>query len=140
MHCTTPEQIILQRTRRTQADRDHQQPSAPSLTSRQSSVKTGGQRFCDRLATVPACKYNDQADSTSQALDWAKQNTQTYGLFEYYRQLRLKSQLHLPDGYEFVQCDDDEPITAIQDGTGHTIVWTKDGWVGYRIVKQEDKS
>jgi predicted phage terminase large subunit-like protein len=90
--------------------------------------------YQQELTAFPACKHDDQADSTSQALDWAKQNTHTYGLFDYYRQLRLRSQLHLPDDYQFVQCDEDEPIIAIQDGTGHTIVWTRDGWTGYHLT------
>jgi hypothetical protein len=39
------------------------------------------------LATFPNGKYDDQADSTSQALDWLKQHSMTakYGLFEYYK-------------------------------------------------------
>jgi predicted phage terminase large subunit-like protein len=96
--------------------------------------------YLQELTTFPACKHDDQADSTSQALDWAKQNTHRYGLFDYYRQLKLRSQLRLPDDYQFVQCDEDEPIIAIQEGTGHTIVWTEHGWTGYRLVKQEDES
>lgn len=79
-------------------------------------------------------------DSTSQALDWAKQNTHTYPLPEYHRRLELRYRLGLPDDYRFVQCDEDEPILAIQDGTGHTIVWTEHGWVGYRMKTNEDES
>ena len=41
------------------------------------------------LVAFPACKHDDQADSTSQTLDWVKQNTHTYPLFEYYRQARI---------------------------------------------------
>ena len=39
------------------------------------------------VGTFPNGKYDDQADSTSQALDWFKQEgmTSRYGLFEYYR-------------------------------------------------------
>src|SRR5260370_41124490 len=83
------------------------------------------------VRTFPACKHDDQSDSTSQALDWVKQNTPRYGLLEYHRQLILRARLHLPDDYQFVQCDDDEPIIAIQDGTGYTVTWTKQGWVNY---------
>lgn len=85
------------------------------------------------LVAFPACKHDDQADSTSQALDWVKQNTHTYSLFEYYRQQELRYRLRLPDDYRFVQCDEDEPIIAIQEGTGRTIVWTGSDWVEYVI-------
>lgn len=45
------------------------------------------QEYLHELATFPKSKYDDQADSTSQALDWFKQEcvTPRYGLFEYYR-------------------------------------------------------
>ena len=33
--------------------------------------------------------------------------------------------------YDFVQSDDDEPITAIQRDTGRIIVWNGSRWVGY---------
>jgi len=40
------------------------------------------------LTTFPNSKYDDQVDSTSQALDWFKQESVNgrYGLFEYYKQ------------------------------------------------------
>ena len=45
------------------------------------------QEFLHELATFPKGKYDDQADSTSQALDWFKQECMSsrFGLFEYYR-------------------------------------------------------
>ncbi len=44
--------------------------------------------YLHELATFPKGKYDDQVDSTSQALDWFKQHSmsQVYGLFEFYRQ------------------------------------------------------
>jgi len=45
--------------------------------------------------------------------------------------------LGLPDDYHFIQSDENEPITAIQEGTGHTIVWTKQGG-GATARKTED--
>jgi predicted phage terminase large subunit-like protein len=46
------------------------------------------QEYLHELATFPKAKYDDQADSTSQALDWFKQECMTprYGLFEYWKQ------------------------------------------------------
>jgi uncharacterized damage-inducible protein DinB len=44
--------------------------------------------FLHELATFPKGKYDDQVDSTSQALDWFKQRSRYNhcGLFEYWRQ------------------------------------------------------
>lgn len=44
--------------------------------------------FLHELAGFPKGKYDDQVDSTPQALDWFKQKcmNSVYGLFEYYRQ------------------------------------------------------
>jgi predicted phage terminase large subunit-like protein len=57
------------------------------------------QEYLHELATFPKSKYDDQADSTSQALDWFKQEcvTPRYGLFESYRREaeRLKAEDHL---------------------------------------------
>jgi predicted phage terminase large subunit-like protein len=54
------------------------------------------QEYLHELATFPKGKFDDQADSTSQALDWFKQECMTpvYGLFEYYRREaeRLKAE------------------------------------------------
>ncbi len=43
--------------------------------------------YLHELTSFPKGKYDDQADSTSQALDWFKQQstTQIYGLFDYYK-------------------------------------------------------
>jgi len=43
--------------------------------------------YLHELTTFPKSKNDDQADSTSQALDWLKQGSRCYGLLEYYRQL-----------------------------------------------------
>lgn len=44
--------------------------------------------YLHELTSFPKGKYDDQADSTSQALDWFKQQClkPVYGLFEYYKQ------------------------------------------------------
>ena len=46
--------------------------------------------YTHELTTFPSCKYDDQADSTSQALDWFKQARWHSGIFEYYRQEAAK--------------------------------------------------
>jgi predicted phage terminase large subunit-like protein len=89
--------------------------------------------YLQELTTFPACKHDDQADSTSQALGWVKQNTQMYGLCEYQRQQTLRARLRLPNDYDFMQWDEDEPITAIQQGTGRMVVWRGRAWVEYTL-------
>ncbi len=44
--------------------------------------------YLHELTSFPKGKYDDQADSTSQALDWFKQQCMTsdYGVLEYYKQ------------------------------------------------------
>jgi predicted phage terminase large subunit-like protein len=44
--------------------------------------------YLHELTSFPKAKFDDQADSTSQALDWFKQHCMrpVYGLFEYYKQ------------------------------------------------------
>jgi predicted phage terminase large subunit-like protein len=48
--------------------------------------------YLHELASFPKGKYDDQADSTSQALDWFKQQCMNsgYGLLEYYKQQKEK--------------------------------------------------
>jgi predicted phage terminase large subunit-like protein len=54
------------------------------------------QEYLHELATFPKGKYDDQADSTSQALDWFKQECMNprYGFLEYWKQEaeRLKAE------------------------------------------------
>ena len=85
--------------------------------------------YVEELTTFPSGKYDDQADSTSQALDWIKQGTQVYGVLDYYRHLEMAQKLGLPTGYEFTQCGDGEDILAANKTTGHEIRWTGQAWV-----------
>ena len=41
--------------------------------------------YLHELTSFPKGKYDDQADSTSQALDWFKQESMRFGLFDWYR-------------------------------------------------------
>lgn len=81
------------------------------------------------LTTFPNGKHDDQADSTSQALDWVKQGTRTYGLLEYCRREALRSGLPIdpalldddvfyPDG-EPVKCRKCGNEGAAQYGSTH---------------------
>jgi predicted phage terminase large subunit-like protein len=46
--------------------------------------------FLHELATFPNGKYDDQADSVSQALDWFRQATPIYGALVYFKQLEAE--------------------------------------------------
>ena len=63
--------------------------------------------YLHELASFPKGKYDDQADSTSQALDWFKQQciTPRYGLLEYYEQETAKMKAGLHSAY-------DSPVTS----------------------------
>jgi predicted phage terminase large subunit-like protein len=56
--------------------------------------------YLHELTSFPNGKYDDQADSTSQALDWFKQHCMTpvYGLFEYYKREYEKQQAEEASG------------------------------------------
>jgi len=83
--------------------------------------------YIHELTTFPGGKHDDQTDSTSQALDWLKQNTYTYGLFEYYRREELAQKLGLPSEYRFTQCDEDDEILAMHNSSGHKITLDQPG-------------
>jgi predicted phage terminase large subunit-like protein len=85
--------------------------------------------YLHELTTFPSGKHDDQADSTSQALDWMKQTTHTHGVLEYYRQEVLRERLGLHSDYRFLQYDDDEEIVAVHKTTGQKIRWTGRAWV-----------
>jgi predicted phage terminase large subunit-like protein len=87
--------------------------------------------YLHELTTFPNGKHDDQADSTSQALDWAKAHHHTYPLFEYYRRQELRGQLGLDPDYRFTQCDEDEEIIAVHETTGQQIRWNGHYWVDY---------
>ena len=88
--------------------------------------------YVHELTTFPSGKHDDQADSTSQALDWLKQRTHVYGVLDFRRQEELAKKLGLPTDYEFTQCDEGEEILAANRTTGHQIRWTDRGWVDAR--------
>jgi len=52
--------------------------------------------YLHELAMFPNGKYDDQVDSTSQALDWAKNGAPVYGVLDYYRAEAAKRGLAWP--------------------------------------------
>jgi predicted phage terminase large subunit-like protein len=52
--------------------------------------------YLHEMAAFPNGKYDDQVDSTSQALDWSKNQTPVYGVLDYYRAEAAKLGLAWP--------------------------------------------
>ncbi|MFY9842932.1 MAG: phage terminase large subunit [Terriglobales bacterium] len=96
--------------------------------------------YLHELTTFPNGKHDDQVDSTSQALDWIKQQTPMYGLLEYNRQEEMAKKLKLPEGYEFTQCNEGEEALAKSKSTGHEIRSSDKGWVDARSNASISKS
>jgi len=88
--------------------------------------------YVDELKTVPFGKHDDQADSTSQALEWLNRGSHVYGVLDVYRQQVLAERLGLPGDFEFTQWEDGEDITATNKTTGQEIRWTGQAWVDAR--------
>jgi predicted phage terminase large subunit-like protein len=85
--------------------------------------------YLHEITIFPGGKYDDQADSTSQALDWMKQTTCNYGFLEYIRQEELRARLGLSSEYRFIQSDENEEIIAAHKTTGYKIRWNGSVWV-----------
>ncbi len=77
--------------------------------------------YVHELTTFPGAKYDDQADSTSQAFDWLKQGTHVYGVLDLRRQEMLAQRLRLPADYEFTKWDEGEEILTRSETTGREI-------------------
>jgi predicted phage terminase large subunit-like protein len=68
--------------------------------------------YLHEVTTFPNGKHDDQADSTSQALDWAKQWPSRLPLEEFHERQLLRWKLNLSEEYIFKQCDEGEDIIA----------------------------
>jgi len=53
-------------------------------------------QYLHEMAVFPKGKYDDQVDSTSQALDWSKTGRPVYGVLEYLRREAARQGLHSP--------------------------------------------
>jgi predicted phage terminase large subunit-like protein len=87
--------------------------------------------YLKELTAFPKGKHDDQADSTSQALDWSKQWPSRSSLDEFHERQLLKWKLGLDEEYIFKQCDEGEEIIAEHFITGHRIRWNGQYWVDY---------
>ncbi len=71
----------------------------------------------------PQGKHDYQADSPSQALDWAKQYPARLRMDEFQERQLLRLKLRLPDEYIFKQCVEGEEIIAENFLAGERIRW-----------------
>lgn len=86
--------------------------------------------YLQELTTFPNSKFDDQADSTSQALDWVKAHRPYQsGVLEYYRVETMKLKLKLSPDYDLIEYEDPENLIAKHRQTGKRIQWKNGGWI-----------
>lgn len=83
------------------------------------------------LTTFPFSKYDDQTDSTSQALDWVKSGIPCFGLIEYYQQEAAKLGLSKDPSVQCRSKNDPSERIAIHNHTGRKIRWDGGRWVDF---------
>jgi predicted phage terminase large subunit-like protein len=85
-----------------------------------------GAEYLHELSTFPKSKYDDQVDSTSQALEWLKQRVPGWGLLQYYADLVEELQagsssrmitLKVPTGISHVGTITGRQVMVRPDGT-----------------------
>ena len=81
--------------------------------------------YIHELTSFPYGKHDDQADSTSQALDWMKKRPDPTGLRKYYERQAEKFGL----GYSYPR--EANPTVIINDTTGQKLRWNGHCWVDF---------
>jgi len=84
-------------------------------------------QYTHELISFPNGKHDDQADSTSQALDWIKKRFINYPVVEYWQRLAAKEGYPLEPGLK----DDRKEITAFNPKTGQRLRLNGEYWVDY---------
>jgi predicted phage terminase large subunit-like protein len=84
--------------------------------------------YLHELMSFPKGKHDDQADSTSQALDWAKASNIELPLLEFYKRQELKWKYGLTDQYIWIECDEDEEMIAEHYVTKQRVRWNGQFW------------
>ncbi len=87
--------------------------------------------YLRELTTFPNGKYDDQTDSTSQALDWIKGRYFPHPLFEYYRREAAKQGLFLDSYGNLLPQQDTNHYVAVHETSGQKIRWNGRRWVDY---------
>jgi terminase large subunit-like protein len=77
--------------------------------------------YIQELTTFPKSKYNDQADSTSQALEYIKRGAYINGVVEYYKSLEKRFYFsNLPQ--------EENPSVVENPDTGQKLRWNGRYW------------
>jgi predicted phage terminase large subunit-like protein len=88
--------------------------------------------YLHEISSFPKGKFNDQCDSTSQALDWVKSyRPYTHGVLEFYRVEAMKIKLKLDSNYNLIEYEDEENIIAQHKNDGHRIQWKNGSWINF---------
>ena len=88
--------------------------------------------FTHEFVNFPNGRFDDQVDSTSQALDWVKNRVFVYPLFEYYRREAIKLGLPIdPSLDDPPGLTREEQYTATNTKTGGRIKWYGGRWVDF---------
>jgi hypothetical protein len=82
----------------------------------------------------PNGKYDDQIDSTSQALAWTKQRPKGWGIFEFYRQA---AQEKMPPVIATVRLKPPSPLSTFFTITGERINCLRDNT--FRMSEEDAK-
>jgi predicted phage terminase large subunit-like protein len=80
--------------------------------------------YIQEMTTFPKSKYNDQADSTSQALEWIKRRPVTHPLIEYFE--RQAKTFGLQN-----QLQEANPSVGMNPKTGQKLRWNGKCWVDF---------
>jgi predicted phage terminase large subunit-like protein len=90
--------------------------------------------YVHEVTTFPAAKYDDQTDSTSQALDWVKTGIPCFGVLDYYK--RETARLESSAGSVGRSENSSVERVAIQNTTGRKIRWNGHCWVDFSTREQ----
>jgi predicted phage terminase large subunit-like protein len=91
--------------------------------------------YLHELTTFPYGKYDDQTDSTSQALDWIKNGIHRYGLIEYCDQLAEEQGLYRDASGRWMPKENVEAYVAVHQTTGQKIRWDGNYWFDFNTGK-----
>jgi predicted phage terminase large subunit-like protein len=89
------------------------------------------EEYLRELTTFPNGKYDDQTDSTSQALDWIKGRYFKFPVFEYYRREAAKQGLFFDSNGNPSPKEDTNHYVAVHQTTGQKIRWNGQCWVDF---------
>jgi predicted phage terminase large subunit-like protein len=94
------------------------------------------EEYLHELSLFPQAKYDDQADSTSQALGWTKQRPKGWAMYELARREHLERQHGIPA--DLITLKAPPGISHVQTITGRHLTVSDDGMV--RVSQEEAAS